>query len=238
VLAFAHGRGDLIVTAYWIVAGITVVLATTALVRVAMSQRAVATARGVFADFERRVNEQATQATIASTRLGKGRKVAHTHELESSGFELVLDDGTRVTVAEGARVDYIGRSARLDGTEVTIPEGTRVRFLPPDKTPVEGGPHKSPAAFAYTRGDALILFEPGARLLLLPTRVRRTSVPRMVLAAGVTAALVVLCGVYGPDTRWNALLFLEVVALFIDQVLAKGILSWALCTREPRPDEL
>ena len=224
-------------TAYWIVAAITCALAVSALVRVAFMQAVTARGRSTSREFERRVNEQALEATIAGTRLGTGRKVVHTYEIESRGFELVLASGERVTVAAGARVDYIGRSARLGGTEVTVPDGTRVRFLRPDTT-AEGGPHKSPGALAFTRGDAVLLFEPGSRILLLPTRMRRTSIPRMMVLAGGTAALVVLCGVYGPQTNWNGLLFLELVALFIDQVIAKGLVSWILCTRAPPPLEL
>jgi hypothetical protein len=215
-----------------IVAGLTGALAVSAMVRVGLKQRGTARGVAVIRDYERRVKEAGTRVTIVGTYLGTGRRSFHHVDVESAGFELRLTDGTIVPVAAGTRVDVLSPAVVVTGDRVTIPDGTKLLFLPPEACP-QAGPHKTPAGVAYVRGDALMLFSADATLFGMPDRRRRTSIPRMAVLVVVVAASIALCTVYGPNTRWNALLFLELLALGLDQTVLRGLASWMLCTREP-----
>lgn len=217
-----------------IVAGVTGVLVASTLIRVALKQRGTARAIAAIRDYERRAKEAAVEATLVGTQLGTGHRSFHHVLVESAGFELRLADGTIVPVAAGARVDLITPAAQVTGNAVTVPEGTRLRFLRPEAAP-GAGPHQTPAGLAYVHGDALMLFSADATLFGLPARQRETSVVRMVMLVAITAVLITMCAVFGPNTRWNALLFVELVAVGMDQLLLKGLVSWALLTRAPPP---
>lgn len=209
-------------------------LAIISLVRVAWMQRQTAKHIATMRDYEARVKQAATEATIIGTKLGAGRRKYHVVEVESSGFELRCKDGTTVPVAPGAKVDLFCDAAKVDDSKVSVPEGTTLLFLPPD-VEVGDAPYKQAAGVAYTRGDSVMLFSRDAILFATPRRQRRTSIARMAVFALIPAVTIVLCVLYAPNTRWNLLLFPQLVVVGMDLVLLRGVVSWIACTRPPPP---
>jgi hypothetical protein len=197
-------------------------------------QRRTQKSIAIMRDYQRRVKEAATEATIVGTKLGPGRRKYHVVEVESSGFELRRADGTTVVVASGVRVDVFCDAAKVDDSVVTVPEGTTLLFLPPD-VEIADAPYKQPGAVAYTRGDSLMLFARDSILFAVPGRQRRTSIARMVIFGLIPVATIVLCVRFGPNTQWNILLFLQLVAIVLDQTVLRGLVSWIACTRPPPP---
>ncbi len=209
-------------------------LVTVALVRVAWMQRKSTRAAATLRDYERRAKEAATEVSIVGVRLGAGRRTFHAIELESSGFELRGRDGSTVPVAQGVRVTLYCDAARIDDSTVSIPDGTTLLYLPPDIV-LDDAPYKTPGGVAYTRGDSLLLFARDAMVFALPQRQRRTSILRMIVFGAIFAATIALCIANGPNTKWNALLFLLLIVLGIDQVAIKGLVTWIACTHPPPP---
>lgn len=209
-------------------------LALVALARVARMQRRTRANIATLADYERRIKDAAREVTVLATELGPARREYHAVRVSSAGFDLRLSDGQLVRVEPGVHVDLFTRDAKVHDGIATLPPATRLWLLPPD-APGEAAPYKRAGAVAYTRGDALLLFARDAILFALPGRQRRTSIPRMIASALLVGVTIVLCASYGPNTRWNALLFVLAIVLVTDQVLARGVFTWIACTRPPPP---
>jgi hypothetical protein len=45
---------------------------------------------------------------------------------------------------------------------------------------------------------------------------------------------IVMSVLEGPDTRWNALLFVVLIPVGLDQLAIRGGASWYACARPPR----
>jgi hypothetical protein len=215
-----------------IVSVITAVLAAVALIRIAWMQRDTLRAIATLRDYEQRVKAAATHVTVGG-KLGTGLRRFHVIELVSSGFDLRTEEGTSVAVAAGVRVDLFADAVKLDGDVVSVSAGTQLLFLPPEVA-VDNGPYQSPGKLGYTRGDQLMLFALDAVLFGLPSRQRRTSIVRMLAFAAITAVTIMMSVLEGPDTRWNALLFIVMIAVGLDQLAMRGVASWYACTRAPR----
>jgi hypothetical protein len=215
-----------------IVSIITAVLAAVALIRIAWMQRGTARAIAILRDYEEQLKTAATHVTVGG-KLGTGRRSFHVIELVSTGFDLRTADGNSVAVAAGVRVDLFSSAVQLDGDVVSASVGTQLLFLPPEVA-VDNGPYQSPGMLGYTRGDQLMLFAPDAVLFGLPSRQRRTSIVRMLAFAAIAVAAIMMSVLEGPDTRWNALLFVVLIAIGLDQLAMRGVASWYACTRSPR----
>jgi hypothetical protein len=215
-----------------IVSVVTAVLVVVALIRIAWMQRGTARAIASLRDYEQRVKAAATHATVGG-KLGTGLRRSHVVELVSTGFDLRLADGTGVAVAAGVRVDLFASEVQLDGAVVSVSAGTQLLFLP-SEVAVDHGPYQTPGKLGYVRGDQLMLFAPDAVLFGSPSRQRRTSIARMLAFAAITAVTISMSVLEGPDTRWNALLFVVLIAVGLDQLAMRGVASWYACTRPPR----
>jgi hypothetical protein len=206
-----------------------------ALGRVAAKQLAQAQAMARMLAVEREMKRTATRVRIAADRgtqvtLGVGKRVLDLFELRAFALELHAD-GDRIAIEPGTTLHVVAASVTIDGLGVArVPADTALLCHLPQRR--DGDPDVR----ALPVGEVVFLFDDGAQLFARVRFTREAAWLRAALLVIVPALVVAAIAFDGPNSAWNAPAVLGIVFLLIDQVLARGLLTWALCTRPRDPD--
>lgn len=224
---------------WWIAAAAYTAVVTVACVRVIWNGTKVERALRRVAAFEHDVKARSRVVRLVGTpgtlvAIGQGTQVETYVNMRAAGFQLRHEDGTTYTVAEGANITLIDRTAVLANGQVSLPANHELMYLPEDEAR-DDGPLRTAGALAVLRGDSMLLFAPDAPIIASAQRAPRLAWPRVILMFGACIGVLVLSAIHAPASGWNALELFLLVMLLLDQTLLHGVLTMAACSHLRSP---
>lgn len=209
-------------------------LLAVAFARVAAKQRELTRAIARMLEVEREFKRSAKRVAVvgkpgAMVELGAGWRTFDLLELRAFAIELDAGD-EHLAIAAGTTLQVLAASVTLDPRGIArIAAGATLLCHVPVRR--EGDPEPR----ALPPGEVVFLFDDGAQLFARVRFTRETAWARVCAVVAAPAVVLAMIARDGPDTAWNAPAVLGILLLLVDQILAQGLLTWAMCTRPRDP---